>query len=201
MKLIFTPFIFLFAVFCGSAQTPAVSEGHGLSVVRQKWHRELRRSSALERDPVEETDRRQTAEQRRREIERQNEILRTQGMPQRDLPIPELPSESRQREPSASYVYEVSLRNDSKREVSSITWEYVFLDPATKAEVGRRRFTSKTRIGSGKSRTITMRSAIPPTGAIDATKASARSQEKYSEEIVLVSVEYSDGTKWPTVSN
>jgi len=46
-------------------------------------------------------------------------------------------------------------------------------------------------------RKLAVRSAIPPTGTIDVSKSAKKSPEKYTEQIVIVHVDYSDGTKWP----
>ena len=199
--MIVKPFFMLALLLCvgvySSAQNTA-ADVPGLTVVKKKWHHDLR-DPALDRDSNQETSDRQADELRRRDIEQTNDLLRAQGMPVRNAPEPRLsPDLNNNSERSAAYVYEVSLRNDGSKDVSSVTWEYVFFAPDSDKEVGRRRFTTKTSIGGGKTRTLTMRSAIPPTGTIDAAQAGKISTEKYSEKIVIVSVEYSDGSKWPT---
>jgi hypothetical protein len=46
-----------------------------------------------------------------------------------------------------------------------------------------------------------MHSAIPPTGTIDAAKSDAKKPEKYTEQIVILTVDYADGTKWSESSH
>jgi hypothetical protein len=192
IKLLSAPFLLLVLNVGVLAQTP---EGLGLTVVSQNWRRDLR-NPQLERDPVQETNDSLAVDRRRIDAELQNEKLRGQGMPPREPPSPEFRTETGS--PSASYVYEVKLRNGGEKEISSVTLEYVFFTPGTETEVGRRRFTSKKRIRAGKTVDLVMRSAIPPTGTIDASKAGSKIPEKYTERIIILSVEYTDGSKWPS---
>jgi hypothetical protein len=198
MKLLNFPLLVFALSICAEAQVPtsSVSGGHGLVVIAQKWGRDLR-DPALDRNSIEETDQRQGDLRRRQEIDRTNDTLRSQGMPTRDVPTPEITPDTSTSQRSLAYTYVLKLRNDSGKEVSSVTWEYVFYAPGTEQEVGRRRFQVKERIRPGKTSNLVMHSAIPPTGTIDAAKAGKATPEKYSEKIVIASVEYADGSKWP----
>jgi hypothetical protein len=95
------------------------------------------------------------------------------------------------------YSYEAKFRNNGAKDISALTWEFIFFSTDTGKEVGRRKFESKKAISNGKTSTLVMQSVIPPTGTVDATKAGSRSAEKYTEKVVVLTVEYSDGTKWP----
>jgi hypothetical protein len=202
IKLFSVPFLALLVSSGAVAQAAtSASDAGGLIVISQKWHRELR-DSRLERDPVEETNDRMDQERRRRDVEQTNDTRRALGMPTLEVPTPELKNDTEpSREATASYVYEVKLRNASGKDISSITWEYVFLEIDSDKEVGRRRFESNEPIARGKTRDLVMRSAVPPTGTIDASKANIKTSEKYSQKIVILSVEYSDGSKWPANSD
>lgn len=198
MKLISTLFLLLLLALSCFAQN-AQSDGAGVTVVKKKWHRELR-DPALDRSPDQDTDGRQMDSVRRREINEANDSLRTQGILSREMPEPQIEEGQNKPDRTSGYVYEVTVRNDGSREISSVTWEYVFLALNTDQEVGRRRFTSKVSIPPTKTRTLTVRSAIPPTGTIDAGKMNSKAPEQYTEKIVVVSVDYSDGFKWPAIS-
>jgi len=137
------------------------------------------------------------AERRRRDVDQTNDLLRAQGMPVRDVPAPELKSEpTSRREARAAYIYEIKVRNAGDKEIASVIWEYVFQEIGSDKEVGRRRFEGKETIARGKTRILVGRSAIPPTGTIDASKLKSKTAEKYAEKIVIVSVVYSDGSRW-----
>ena len=80
--------------------------------------------------------------------------------------------------------------------MSAVTWEYVFAENESGKELGRRRFISRERIRPGKAAHFKLRSAAPPTGSIVAGANNSRSA-RFKEQIVILSVEYADGTKWP----
>ena len=200
MKVLFLLPPLLFLTVCSLAQAPlAAAAGPGLTVIKNQWHREFH-NPALERDPNDELTESQTSDRLRREIEQANDIRRSQGRPTLDEPQPRMKTDPASNS-MLSYVYELKLRNDSSKEISAVTWEYVFFTPDTGQEVGRRKFESKERIAGGKVRNLVMRSAIPPTGTFNAAQAASKSPEKYSEKIVIQSVEYSDGSKWSATSN
>lgn len=197
MKPISTLFLLLLLGLTCFAQS-ADSDGSGLTVTKKKWHRELH-NPTLDRSPEEDTGGRQIDSVRRREIEEANETLRSRGVLAGDNSEPRIDITNKP-DRSAAYVYEITVRNDGSREISSVTWEYVFFASNTDQEVGRRRFTSKVSIPQTKTRTLTVRSAIPPTGTIDAGKMNSKAPEQYTEKVVVVSVEYSDGSKWPAIA-
>lgn len=167
-----------------------------LIVLENKWRAGVQ-NRAFERDIVQETWDREREEERRRRTERANQILRELEAPSRDAsgstPI-NGPSRS---EPTMTYTYEVKLRNESKKEVVSIVWEYLFLEPDSDQEVGRRRFESEVSIKPGKTKNVSVRSSIPPTGTINAASADGKGSNTFKEKIVIVSIKYADGSAWP----
>ena len=195
MKLLSAAFlIFLFITF-GFAQNGSRAEQPGLTVIKSKWSNDLR-NPELDRNPVADADEAVSRDQRRKSAEQTNEALRAAGMPARELPNAELRPDSPKQDAAAVYVYEITVENNSGKDVSGFTWEYVFLSLTDGKEVGRRRFESKERIAGGKTRKLTVRSAIPPTGTIDVSKTAQKSPEKYREQIIIVSIDYADRTKW-----
>ena len=184
--------LLLFAVCC-FAQS-AATDGSGLTVLKKKWHRELR-DPALDRDLNDGTADRSAEDIRRRPMEQTNDSLHPRGLTIPGATDPDFSDVSNKPGGSADYVYEVTVRNDGSKDISSVTWEYVFLAPDSGQEVGRRRYTSKLPISRGKTRTLTVHSAIPPTGTIDVSETSAKTRQNYTEKIVIVSVEFADGSK------
>ena len=181
------------------AQAPSASQDPGgLAVLSKKWNFEVRNPS-LDQDPVQETGDRQEAERQRLEIERKNEMLRSRGMPTQPvpaaLPPPRTDTLAPKPGPTISYIYQVNLRNTGSKEVSSVTWEDVFSENETGKEIGRRRFISRENIRPGKAAHFKLRSAAPPAGSIAAGSDNGRSA-KFKEQIVILSVEYADGSKW-----
>ena len=194
MKLLSAGFLIILFFTFSFAQNESRREQPALAVIKFKWSNDLH-NPELERDPNAEANDALSGDLRRKNAQQTNETLRAAGMPARDLPEPELRSDLPKREATARYLYEITVQNISGKDVSGFTWEYVFLSSGK--EVGRRRFESKERIATGKMRKLAVRSAIPPTGTIDVSKSAKKSPEKYTEQIVIVHVDYSDGTKWP----
>lgn len=182
-----------------SAQVPSGQPAKPDVIVLQKKWREEYRNAALEEDQFKLQKEREEEERARIDLERQNKIKNQQGMPPTIPPAPKL--SKRERGVSVAYVYEVKFKNTAAKEIRTLAWEYVFFDPSTKQEVGRRRFTSTVRIGPGKTKTVVERSSSPPTGSIDASKAGKKSQEQYSEQVMIQSLGYADGSEWKAALN
>lgn len=191
--------LFLFS-FCAEAQTmPNPSAGPRVTVIQKKWRMEVI-NPALEKDPLKANKDRQQEEiqQKSDATENENRILQggTALPPRAPVPTPETGAHGL----SIAYVYEVTVRNTGEKTIRTLTWDYVFFEPGTEREVGRRRFASRVNIGPGKTRNVVFRSASSPTGAIDATKAGKKSRDQYSEQVVIQSVGYADGSVWQTAS-
>ena len=171
----------------------AAANSGDLKVIAFKWSSEVR-IPKLERDPAKEERERQELELRRREIERLNEKLREQGMPTKDVPNPIPRPDPASDDIAVSYDYEVRVKNTGNREIRAFKWEYVFLEPDSNKEIGRRHFESKVRIGRGKTSTVRIRSSLPPADTVDVTQTGERLKARYSEQVRVVSITYADGT-------
>ncbi|HKQ79140.1 MAG TPA: hypothetical protein VJ810_35925 [Blastocatellia bacterium] len=181
--------LFLFAS-CAAAQVLSdLPSKPNVIVLQKKWRMEVR-NAALDEDQFKVLKEREQEERERRDLERQNEIRTRQGMPT-STPPDRRPA-TRARGISITHIYEVKIRNTGEKEIRTLTWDYVFFDPGTEREVGRRRFVSEVRIGPGKTRNVVVRSATSPTGAIDAAQAGKKSRDLYSERVIIQSVGYAD---------
>lgn len=96
------------------------------------------------------------------------------------------------------FVYEVLFRNDDEKAVRRIVWDYVFYDPETKREIGRRTFASKTKISPDSEKRVVAKLSEPPIKSlgIKVIKQDEGLSDLYIEEIEIKSVEYADGTTW-----
>jgi hypothetical protein len=192
--------LFLFAL-CASAQDMSnPSAGSGVTVVQKKWRIDVR-NPALEKDPLEAIKEREQEVREQRETARQNESRIRQGLPTLPPPVRVRAPETGARGLSVTYVYEVRFSNTGAKRIRTLTWEYVFFEPGTEREVGRRRFVRKVSISPGRTRNVVVRSASSPSGTIDATKAGKKSRDQYSEQVVIRSVGYADGSVWHATSN
>ena len=184
--------LILFAI-CASAQTS--SAPRDVTVLQNKWRIELH-SSALEKDPFgpnkarqqEEIDQKERARESEDRIRRGETALPPSGQqPARETGDGKL---------SVTYVYEMKVKNTGRKEIRRLTWEYVFFEPGTTQEAGRRQFVKRVDIKPGATSHVVVRSKNPPTGTIDATKTGPKPGDMYSEQVVIRSIGYADGSAW-----
>lgn len=191
--------LFVFTV-CGSAQTSSAKSAEpDVTVIQKKWRIDVR-NPALEKDPVQAMQDREREDRRRRDNERLNDMMVERGMPSQTTQV----SGNRDTGPSGItvlYVYEVKLRNEGAKEIRKIMWDYVFFEPGTETEVGRRRFISKADIRPRGTKDVVARAAAPPAATINAKTAGKKPQDQYSERVVIQRVEYADGSVWRASSN
>ncbi|MDQ3711219.1 MAG: hypothetical protein M3388_03255 [Acidobacteriota bacterium] len=200
MKVLYPVIGLLLLLVETSAQAlPNSSDTSNVIVIQKKWRLEVR-NPALDEDPFRANDEQRQAEYDRRENIRQNEQRAKLGRPQEVTPTRRNASERAVNRNLAHYVYELKVKNNGEKSIRSIVWEYVFFEPGTEVIAGRRRFVSKANISPGKTKNIVARSASPPTETINATKSADKSHEQYSEQIVIQSIEYEDGSLWKTTS-
>lgn len=196
MKFLCPLFIVFLCVVGVSAQASIdVPSAPKLEVMQKKWRLEVR-NPALDEDPFRAVDQHNREESDRRENIRQNEIRAKMGKPAQLPPTYTRRNEPVPRDPWAEYVYEVKLKNVGEKAIRTVTWEYVFSEPDTQKEAGRQQFITKVTIDAGKTKNLVARSASPPTQTVDATKTDKKMRDRYAEQIVIVSVEYVDGTTW-----
>jgi hypothetical protein len=95
-----------------------------------------------------------------------------------------------------AFVYKMRLQNNDARSIKAIDWDYVFFDVSSERELGRRQFTSEEKIGPGKSKELKFFIPTPPTKTISINSLNKHEREGLSEAIVIVRVEYMDGSMW-----
>ncbi len=174
------------------------SDSSNITVIKKEWHFQVR-NPALDESPFLDMDERVQAEQSMKDTIEENQRRAKFGL--KPIKMPERPGVEKKDGPaSATYVYEVKLRNTGEKAIRALTLEYIFFEPDTKTEISRRLFLSMKRIAPGKSETLVFRSAAPPTGAIDARNVGKKLREQYSEQVIIQSVKYQDGSTWQ-VSN
>ena len=195
-----TGFLFLLVFFSSAQAVSGQSDSSNVMVTQKRWRIEVR-NPAVEKDPVKAMSDREEEERRRKSTDRTNEILNERGMPTSSPAVRVPAPETKDRGVSVTYVYEVKVNNTGKKAIRALTWEYVFFEPGTEQEVGRRRFVSEVSIGPGRTRNVVMRSALPPSGTIDARRADKKSRDRYSEQVVIQSVQYADGSVWQSTPN
>jgi len=190
--------VFLLSVMASAQALPNPSET--VTIVQKKWRLEVR-NPALDEDPFRANNEQRQAEYDRRESMRKNELRVRQGKSPEIAPPPRKNTSERAASIySARYTYELKIKNNGEKTIRAILWEYVFFEPDTEVIVGQRQFISKVSISPGKTKNIVVYSASPPTETINAAKAGDKSREPYSEQIIIWSIEYEDGSLWKAPS-
>lgn len=195
--------LLLFSAGALSQTVSKSSDAPGVTVVQKKWRAEIR-NPALEEDPFRASNERAQEERDQRDNIRENAVRTRLGLPPVPPPnrTPQPETEKRERVSTVYivYIYEVKVRNDGEKAIRALDWEYVFYEPGTEQEVGRRRFVSKLNISPGKAKSLVIRSASPPTGSINAAKVGKKPRDQYTEQIVINRIEYADGSVWQASS-
>ena len=97
--------------------------------------------------------------------------------------------------PRDAYRYKVTLRNDGTKVITSIDWDYFFIDPMTQQVMGHHQFTSDEAIKPGKTKEISVLYLSTPIKTISARTLSEKSAS-LTEQVVIMRVQFSDGSVW-----
>jgi len=94
------------------------------------------------------------------------------------------------------FVYQVRVRNTGEKQIVALDWDYIFIDPATGKVIERHSFHTQERIRSGKSKTLSEVSVLPPTRVINVQALEKNPEHQFIERIALNSVIFRDGSVW-----
>jgi hypothetical protein len=181
--------------FCASAQVAGPSATAGVLVIQKNWRTEIH-NAALEKDPLAPNKDRQVEENAQKGDAKENENRTKQGEPALPPRVSLHPSERGPHGLVVTYVFEAKFRNTGDKPIRTVTWAYLFFEPGTEREVGRRQFISRVKISPGGTGTVVVRTQTPPTGTIDASNAGKKTRDQYSEQVVVQRVAYADGSVW-----
>ena len=188
------------ALLASGALAQTSSKPPEVTVLQSKWRVELH-NPALEKDPLAPSKARQQAELDDKEIAQANENRSRQGEPALPPSTRQPTGETGTGRLSAVYVYEVKIKNTGRKDIRTLTWDYVFSEPGTAQEVGRRTFTSQVNMKPGATRNLIERTKSSPTGTVVATKAGQKPRDQYLERVEIRNIEYADGSVWRATSN
>jgi hypothetical protein len=178
-----------------------LKEPSGISVLKFSWNKER---IGWEQDPfsgpIENFDEmRVRARNEKRVMDAKkggngSELSRAE----RDARTDEALISSIHRNASARYgfVYKLLLQNNDARSIKAIDCDYVFFDVSNERELGRRQFTSEEKIGPGKTKELKFFIPTPPAKTISINSLNKHEREGLGEAIVIVRVEYMDGSLW-----
>ena len=191
-------FVAFAAVFPTALLAQEVPDQSGVAIVKKAWKMKHvpPQNPVLLQDPFDAIEQSNIASRNARAPDAQIGAGSTNGVPPGFRREPLLPAVYSDRGGRTIYTYEVYIRNDNVLSIKAIMWDYVFFDPVTKLEVGRHRFLNTVDLKPGRSRTVGMKLASPPTSTVDVRSVGKRTQELFLEQIIIRGVEFSDGTAW-----
>lgn len=99
------------------------------------------------------------------------------------------------------YVYSVKIRNASAKTINALAWEYVFLDPVTRQELGSHKFLSLVKVKPDTNATLTGNTITPPTKVVTARGLLKNERKPFVEQVIIRCVAYSDMTVWENPSS
>jgi len=106
--------------------------------------------------------------------------------------------EAQHKNPQSRYafVYKTTVRNTTEKTITSIDWDYVFLDKANENELGRQQFTSDEKIAPGKTKELSVVASKPPTQTVSVTSLNTSERDSLIGRIVIVRLQFADGSVW-----
>jgi hypothetical protein len=94
------------------------------------------------------------------------------------------------------YLYQITVRNNGPKKIKAVNWQYVFTDSLDQSIVTRHKFRTRENIAPGKEAKLSRFSVIAPTQVINAKAVQNNSKEAYLEQVLIMRIEYTDGTVW-----
>jgi hypothetical protein len=187
--------ILLSAVIASAQTSSNVSDPPDIIVLQKNW-RPVVRSPLLDADPFSANTEFTDALRAQRANDIQNAI-RARGSESREPPPPRRKrSQTVSSRSTATYVYQVKIKNTGLKTIRAVDWGYIFIDQETQQELGRHRYSNKVKIRPGQNNGLVGRTANPPTYTVNVNNTKRESNTQPSEQVVIYRIEYDDGTVW-----
>lgn len=200
MKITATALLVFLVALLSPAQSPKVQPPSGVTIIKFGWSKER---TGWDRDPfggpIENFDEMRARSRNEKRLDDSKrgggvDADRIRSEARTDAAIMQ---KARQQSPARyRFLYRVSLKNTGTKTVKAVHWDYVFFDVESQNELGRRQFTSEEKIDSGKTAEFRFLIPAPPTQTISVTALNSKERTGLGEKIIVVGVEYSDGSVW-----
>lgn len=95
---------------------------------------------------------------------------------------------------SEGYTYHANVRNDGKKVVKVVYWEYRFKELAQPANVTRRQFLCSVSMKPGDARELSAFSGLGPSDTITAESLANAAEKLFDEKVIVNRIEFADGT-------
>ena len=87
------------------------------------------------------------------------------------------------------YQVAVALKNTGTKAIRAVDWTFLLVDPVNSAQIKRYDIHSKQQIAPGESKVL-LKDVSPPTGR------SSDPKNRANQKVIILRVEYVDGTTW-----
>ena len=195
MKLAYLSLLLLLFSFGISAQTVTDSYPPEVLILKKQWHKEFN-SPAFEKSPFAGAEEMQQLNSNRRAVRRENVRRVQRGLPALRTPISEPQPDQGNTDSPDIYTYKLKVKNNGNKQIKLLIWDYVFYESGTSNEVGRIQFEYAINIGSGKTKDLAISTEIAPSKTINIKATGKKLRDQYSDQIIIQSIEYSDGSVW-----
>jgi hypothetical protein len=95
-----------------------------------------------------------------------------------------------------AFQYKLTIKNESKKTIRAIDWDYIFLDATSLNELGRQEFSNEQKISPGKTAELRIQIRKPPTQVVSVTSFDKSERSLFKEQVDVIRIEYSDGSVW-----
>lgn len=90
------------------------------------------------------------------------------------------------------FIYQLKIRNEDKKQIVALNWDYLFIDPESGKIIARHSFNTQTQIQPHKSKTLSEISTLPPTNIINVRMLDKNPASQFIEQIVVNSIVFHD---------
>jgi len=94
------------------------------------------------------------------------------------------------------FFYSVEVKNDGRKPIKAIRWDYIVIDAKTSEELGRHEFESFEKVGLRKVKALTARSRFSPSRIVRADQPDVTDKSTVIEKVIVRCVVYEDDTLW-----
>ena len=94
------------------------------------------------------------------------------------------------------FSYQLKLKNESKKQVEVVFWEYQFIDVENPDMVTRRQFLCGLNLKPSKEKELIAFSLSGPSRVVNVQSLASKIENPPQERVMINRVEYADGTIW-----
>lgn len=180
-----------------SAQAIIPEPAPDLAVIKHSWSKErINWEGDPFGGPVETFDdvRRRRVDERRMERAKATGNVGEASKVEREMRAEQVLKARPPAPPRYGFIYKVSVKNTGAKTIKRVDWDFLF--KTTTEGDGHLQFTSDETIAPGKTKELLVMSHQPPARTVSVYELGKNEREGLSGEIVIVRIEFSDGSLW-----